>query len=64
MNINDYISRNDLLKLLDEKRKDWDSLRGQGHDVTTEEFLTNVIFMIDWLIDTVEKFTPGIVKTA
>ena len=64
MNIDDYISRNDLLRVLDDKRKAWEGLRGQGHDVTTEEFLSNVSFMLGWVIDTIEKFPSGIAKTA
>ena len=33
-------------------------------DVTTEEFVTNVTFMLGWVIDTVENFPNGVVKTA
>ena len=61
--MSDYISREDLLKVLDDKQKAWEHLKGKQYDVTQENFVSNVAFILSWVVDTVERF-PAVVKTA
>ena len=62
--MSDYISREDLLKVLDDKQKAWEHLKGKQQDVVTEDFVSNVAFILSWVVDTVEHFPAGIIKTA
>ena len=49
------LKRTDILKKLDLKKCKWKELKGQPQDVTTENFIDNVILAIDWLIGDIEK---------
>lgn len=49
------LKRTDILKKLDLKKCKWKELKDQPQDVTTENFIDNVILAIDWLIGDIEK---------
>lgn len=51
----EYILKTDILKMLDLKKNKWSSLKGKEQDVTQENFVDNVILVLDWVIDDVES---------
>lgn len=51
----EYIRRDDLLEMLNEKKNQWRSLKKEGQDVTHENFIDNVVLALEWVIDGVEK---------
>lgn len=54
------IYKSDLLEILNDNRDCWKTLKekqqNQLQDVTTENFIDNVIYVYNWVIDTVENF--------
>jgi hypothetical protein len=52
---NEYILKTDILKMLDLKKNKWSELKGKGHDVTHENFIEDVLLVLDWLIYDVEN---------
>ena len=52
------IYKADLLNILNDNLENWKSLKEsqQQQDVTTENFIDNVIFVYNWVMDTVENF--------
>ena len=53
---NEYILKTDILKMLDLKKNKWSSLKGKGHDVTQENFVDDVLLVLDWIMCDIEKF--------
>lgn len=47
--------QSEILKKLNLKKCRWLELKGQPQDVTTENFIDNVILAIDWLISDIEE---------
>ena len=54
------IYKADLLKILNDNLDNWKKLKEkqeeQPQDVTTENFIDNVIYVYKWVVDTVENF--------
>ena len=52
---NTTIEKNDLIRLLSLKSSQWKELKGQYQDVTQENFIDNVILVLNWVMSDVEK---------
>lgn len=54
------IYKADLLKILNDNLDNWKKLKEkqeeQPQDVTTENFIDDVIYVYKWVVDTVENF--------
>ena len=54
------IYKADLLEILNDNLDNWKKLKEkqeeQQQDVTTENFIDNVIYVYKWVVDTVENF--------
>ena len=54
------IYKADLLEILNDNLDNWKKLKEkqeqQPQDVTTENFIDNVIYVYKWVVDTVENF--------
>ena len=54
------IYKADLLKILNDNLDNWKKLKEkqeeQPQDVTTENFIDNVIYVYKWVVETVENF--------
>jgi len=54
------IYKADLLEILNDNLDNWKKLKEkqeeQPQDVTTENFIDNVIYIYKWVVDTVENF--------
>ena len=54
------IYKADLLKILNDNLENWKKLKEkqeeQPQDVTTENFIDNVIYVYKWVVETVENF--------
>jgi len=53
---NEYILKTDILKMLDLKKNKWSELKGKGHDVTHENFIDDVLLVLDWMIKDIENY--------
>ena len=52
------IYKADLLDILNDNLNEWKMLKEseQEQDVTTENFISDVIYVYDWVVKTVENF--------
>ena len=52
------IYKADLLEILNDNLNEWKMLKEKEaqQDVTTENFISNVIYVYDWVLKTVENF--------
>lgn len=53
---NEYILRTDILKLLDLKKNKWSALKGKEYDVTHENFIDDVLLVLDWVMDDIANY--------
>ena len=51
-----HIPKDDLLKDLNDMIHNWTQLKGKEQDVTTENFVDNILYALRWFSDTVEKY--------
>ena len=51
----EYISKDQLVTILEEKKAKWDSLKGKEQDVSHENFICDIILSIDWLISDINR---------
>ena len=47
--------KREILEMLSLKKNKWYELKGKDHDVTHENFIDDVILVLDWVIDDIEK---------
>ena len=47
----EYIKKNDILKMLDLHKNRWLEVKGEEDD----SFVDNVLLALDWIIDDIEK---------
>ena len=52
-NNNDIIV--DILNMLDSHKRKWEEIKGPDQDVTHENFIDNVLLVLDWVIKDIEK---------
>lgn len=52
---NDYILKNDILKMLDLQKCKWVDIKGSDQDVTQKNFIDNVILVLEWIMGDIEK---------
>lgn len=54
-NTNNTIEKDVLIRMLSLKSSQWKELKGQYQDVTQENFIDNVILVLNWVMNDVEK---------
>lgn len=52
---NEYIKKYDILNMLDLKKAKWSELKSNEQDVTHENFIDNVLLVLDWVMKDVES---------
>jgi len=51
---NTNIKKTDLLKYFSLKKNKWLEIKGRDHDVTHENFISDVIWVLDWVMNDIE----------
>lgn len=49
------IPKNEILKMLSLKKNRWMELKDREQDVVHENFINNVLLVLDWIVSDVEK---------
>ena len=52
---NAYIKKENILKTFEEKMTRWKEIKGEGQDVTYENFIDNVILVYSWVMDDISR---------
>lgn len=52
---NTYLLKTDILKMLDLKKCKWGELKGKEQNTVNENFVDDVLLVLDWVIGDIEK---------
>lgn len=53
--MNEYMKKKDILKMLDLKKNKWNALRNKEQNVTHENFVEDVVLVLDWIMRDIEN---------
>lgn len=51
----EYIKKGDILRMIDLHITRWSDLKGKEQDVTQENFIDNVLLVLEWIMNDIEK---------
>lgn len=50
-----FLSKNEILKHFDLKKSKWCEIKDKSQNVVQEDFINNVLLVLDWVIGDIEK---------